>query len=1429
MARPGFATREELSRWADSVAASTELPRLIRRLILESGKGLTELKFPAAEGARVGDWDGVVRSGEATAFIPDGLSGWELSVEKNVTRKASEDYDKRIASPDGTPPATCAYVAVSLRGWKNRSQWAAERGKQGRWREVRVLGLDEVEAWLESAPVTHAWISEQLGLAPHGMATVETWWESWSTATDPAFQPELVLAGRGKEAEELRKRLTAAPQVITVAGRSRDEVIAFICAFEQVEDRSAASNLVSRTAIVDDLATWRALQDRTSPLILLAKTEQVGVDARKASSHHVIIPIVGAAQADIVLPPIDSTAATELLKAALGKSSDKDAGDLARLARVSLAAARRRSAKKPELMQPSWASRPVPRVVRRLLLAHRWNEGRDSDKELVAQLAGKAYDDVAEDVRSLSSGEDPMLTKVDEAVTVVSPHDAWILLRSEIDEGDLAAFRTYALAVLSAPDPALELEPDKRWQAGVLGKSRIHSDDLRDGVASALALLGTLGDEVLPGTATTGADAAKGIVWKLLDEANADRTGTLWSSLDDVLPSLAEAAPDEFLGGVAKGLEGEPPLLRALFANEGDGLFGRSYHTGLLWGLEVCAWSPGHFGSAVDLLGHLAAIDPGGRLANRPSSSLRSIFLPWVPQTSVNVEGRLASIDALRKRRPEVAWTLMLSCMPQVMDSSHPTYEPRYRPWKPAERPVLMREYWSFIDGLTERLISDAGDSADRWAQLAEKIDDVPVELRTKFLDQLRAIASTGSLSDKHRGRIWESLQELVGRHREFPDADWVLPSVEIERIAEVASLFEPETPLVKHKWLFADWRPPIEAVRRRNIADYDKELRRLRAEAMAEISKAASWDEIVAFGAEAKVPFAVGLALADAGLHQFEGDLLALLDSEDGRHHQVAHAYCARRAESDPDWIDRVRSSAALTPRQHARLLLATPEISDGWERAEKAGADVAHEFWRGFPMYPIKDVDHLVTAIGRLLDVGRTGVALDLLALCLPSDPDKRITELIERGLDQFLHQGGQDPEVNPQDYDYERLFEYLDKSDSVTTDRIAQLEWSFLSALEHTGRHFKIHQALADSPELFVSLLTKLYRPRLSDEEQGAEEGPAVQDEAEKPKAESAEWFHNAYRLLSGWKTVPGTREDGTFDSEKLRDWITKARQQAAAVSRRAVGDIHIGHVLAHSPADDDGLTPLIPIRDLIEETGSSDIEQGFRTEVFNSRGPTSRGLDTGGVQERALSASYAEHAVKLADRWPRTARIFKALADEYERDARRVDEDAERYRKGLETSTAVGPRPDQAPVDSDHVPYFAYGSNMSTKRIEKRLGPVKKRAIARLADYAIAFDKRSTVDGSGKTNLVKREGAEVWGVVFDLTPEQMAKLASIEKGYTEQGIAVEVDGEATPVRTFVAEERTRQLRPTREYLNLLIEGAGEHGLPDAYVQKLRRVRT
>jgi hypothetical protein len=124
-----------------------------------------------------------------------------------------------------------------------------------------------------------------------------------------------------------------------------------------------------------------------------------------------------------------------------------------------------------------------------------------------------------------------------------------------------------------------------------------------------------------------------------------------------------------------------------------------------------------------------------------------------------------------------------------------------------------------------------------------------------------------------------------------------------------------------------------------------------------------------------------------------------------------------------------------------------------------------------------------------------------------------------------------------------------------------------------------------------------------------------------------------------------------------------------RQARRVGHLEIGDSHIGRVLAHGPPDSDGARPCEPIRTLLEKLQSPAIEDGLRVELYNSRGPTSRGVFDGGDQERIVAAGYAEQAEKFADRWPRTATVLRDLAESYEREARRMDEEAERRRKGF----------------------------------------------------------------------------------------------------------------------------------------------------------------
>lgn len=624
MKKTGLATQQDLLNWANTTAARSEFPRLIRRLVLETGDNPSLVDFPAGEGTVTGGWDGVsVCDGTAT-FVPAGMALWELSVGRATTSKADSDYEKRFETPDGRPATQATYVQVILRRWTERKKWAKERSKDGRWTQVRAYGVDSVETWLESTPATHAWISELLGLTPYGIRGIEGWWERWSTSTDPALTPSLVLAGRESSAEELRRELSGGPSITTVDAASLDEALGVIAA--AILGAEDAERLGARAIFVDKVESWRELAAKPGPLVLVACSPEVIAEAEVAKSHHVVVPTIGARSADIEFPSVEAAVFAERLEEL--ETDREKAHDLARLARRSLPALRRRIAFKPELHEPEWARSPVHRTVRAALLASSWVDGAEGDREVLEELAGCPYDEFKEGLAALAATEDPFITKIGSTWTVVSPIDAWQQLGPSIDGDDLKRFAATVEAVLLEEDPATELPRSERWwRASVEGRVRKHSGDLRSGLVASLALLGVEGSAVAEGIGGAVADAT---VRTLVENANEDASGERWASLAPHLPLLAEASPSAFLDGVRTACGGETPLVAALFRDgeaDHDPMFGPgSPHTGLLWGLETAAWSPDHLAEVVYLLAAIAEVDHGGRLSNRPANSLESIF-----------------------------------------------------------------------------------------------------------------------------------------------------------------------------------------------------------------------------------------------------------------------------------------------------------------------------------------------------------------------------------------------------------------------------------------------------------------------------------------------------------------------------------------------------------------------------------------------------------------------------------------------------------------------------------------------------------------------------------------------------------------------------------------------------------------------------------
>jgi gamma-glutamylcyclotransferase (GGCT)/AIG2-like uncharacterized protein YtfP len=133
------------------------------------------------------------------------------------------------------------------------------------------------------------------------------------------------------------------------------------------------------------------------------------------------------------------------------------------------------------------------------------------------------------------------------------------------------------------------------------------------------------------------------------------------------------------------------------------------------------------------------------------------------------------------------------------------------------------------------------------------------------------------------------------------------------------------------------------------------------------------------------------------------------------------------------------------------------------------------------------------------------------------------------------------------------------------------------------------------------------------------------------------------------------------------------------------------------------------------------------------------------------------------------------------------------------------------------------YFAYGSNLKWTRMRQRVPSARVMGRARLPGFRITCDKHGA-DGSGKANLYADAAAEVWGALYALDPADWPALDACETRYERIAVRVETGAERLLAETYVSEARTADPIPFLWYWRLVLEGAREHALPEAYVRIL-----
>lgn len=1246
---PELVTASQLSQWAKVASrdAQQTLPELVQRLLVATG-GVVVESMPCGDGVSSEGWDGVA-VGNASKFLPDGRIGFELGTSARVQAKAEEDYALRVADPLGLDPGATTFAFVTPHRWKRRAVWLAEKRKENVWHEVIVLDADGLEAWLRATPSVHYWISEHLGRKPRRAQTLGTWWDRFRTQTDPPLPLALFSAGRGVAAETLSTFLAGSPDTLVVRSSWASDVLAFVYAALAGPDGSTEHN-AEPTVVVDDPDVWDDIVAQPGRVVLLPTFPNADIAAARAAGHHVILP-VGRDQA------LSGAAAMELPKPArhLAAKAFEDtdlpfdeAFRLAGLARRNLPSLIRTRARDPRHARPPWSEPPDGALFAVLGLVGGWDP-TDADHAIVEEIADRPWDAVEERLLLWDVGSDRPFVQSAGRWQAGSVDDLLALVGHQLSPTGLARWLQAAERVLLELDPVVELPDDERMLAGVRGIGRVYSATLRGGVARGAALLGANGG-ITFSDGTTAEQLANRFVRSLLRKANDDESGRLWRSLEYELPLLAEAAPEAFLELVHEALDRTPTVLAGMFRDQEQTSFlgASSPHTHLLWALETLCWSEDHILEATRALARLDRVDmPRGRLGNRPHRSLAEVLMPWIRHTAAALPVRLRAIDVVCAEPGETGWRLLMALWPQHSTASPPS-SPRFRDWKPDSKDVQVAEWHDAVAHIVSSALRLAGDDPARWGELVGRLSPISPSQRTACLDALEELLDRGRLNEDDRAQLWNSLRETVGSHRTFADADWAMGESDLARIESLTERLQPAAPAERYAYLF-DWRPDIVEASRDDHAAWERELQRLRAEAIEMAMADDGLDGLVHLIRKSPQPHLTGLSASQVALDDFEDTFIGWLTSEDHALSQFAGNWSAARAqERGPEWLTAALSNpAAATDEHKVCLALNAPRTSATWSSLKAIKPGLAGDYWRRVRIYRVPDED-LETALRELVGHDRPIAAVELAAHtihAIDGSSQSMTPELAQFALDGLL--GARESSETPSQmtsYDIGIVLDYL-QNHGADDVKVAQYEFAFFRALEHHRQPRALERRLAASPPDWVRLVCQIYR--------ASGEAQAEPTEDAKFAAEHAWW------VLRGWKRLPGLRDDGSVDGDHLAKWVKAARLLLVQEDRVDVGDEQVGQVLAMSPPGADGIWPHEAVRDVIEAVGNHHIESGLYIGRVNSRGITSRDPHEGGSLERALAAEYADWARRLYVGCPRTARVLRRLAESYEQDARRHD--------------------------------------------------------------------------------------------------------------------------------------------------------------------------
>ncbi len=1245
-----------IAAWAEKIEARSLLAALIRRLVHSTDLEITRSDFPAHDLSQRHGWDGYVESENASAWVPQGLSGWEFGCNDNPTSKANGDYKARTSAIPKQKRKETTFVFVTPRNWPKKKAWLEKKTAERNWKDVRAYDANDLEQWLEQSAPAQVWFASQLGVPSDGCQILADYWKSWAGATKPPLSQKIFDSAIGDHQKALKDWLgNPSADPLVVSAGSKEEALAFVSVAALNVDE--LKELAEQGILISSAEAAKRLGAIPTQFIPIAINDEAEAElARTLRDRRTIVitdkRVIGSeAQVSVDLPSYESF--SKALEA-MGVEHE-EISRLSNHSGMSPTILRRLLAKLPALKEPQWATPSNIRDMIPLVLAGAWKSNNENDQAILKVLSGKEYGAIEQTVASLACLNDSPIWSEGEYRGVVSKLECFYAIIAHITLGELNHFFSVAKSVLREDDPSLDLEKSDRWAANLHNKVRDHSGAIRESLGETLIILAVYGNGFLQ--RRLGVDIAERVA-DLVKKLLQDKIGRVWQSQQGDLPRYAEAAPGTFLDIVDEELLKDTPSFRDLFEPVDSGIFSRCDRTGMLWALELLAWDPKGLPRVTSILARLSQYPLEDNWANKPIRSLNDILLSWKPHTAATFEQRCKVLETLCRNYPDIGWQICINHLRPDQRFTSGTYCPR---WRNDASGVLSRHvdenHYNFLRKCLEIVLAWGCPTKDTLSDLIGCLSAVPPKERSLVTKQFKQWLKSSPPDEdiiELRERVRTStLTYRARRHRNMDESGYADGRI-------IYDLLEPTDIVLKHHWLFAkhwvDYSPEELKGDDFDNFEHEKRLSEHRVIALKEVLAAAGTDGILRLCRMVDGGSVIGSLLeqeilSEEEVREFAVQCLLTDEKENmGRVDQCLAGLLHQFDDSSSadvlgNLMDRLLECKA-DQETKLRLALAAPFAKQTWERLHDWGKGFEQSYWETVkPVWNHFKPNDLNFLIGKLIEVNRPYAAFHVAHL----EPDSIDSDYLIWLLNDILtNTTEQDKHLRPDGCDIESVFGSLNKRNDIERRDLAKLEYLYIEVLTPTSKYGlpNLSKKIAESPLLFMQLLAIYFK---------RDDGGTDPDDWDLPAEpeDKKNVASRAYRALEHVSILPCMEEKGSINVDKLRNWILEARNLAKTHARAAIGDQRIGHLLSNCGPGKDEIWPREEVRQIFEEIASSEISIGMRIGYYNSGGVEFRKVDS--QRERDKATEFIGYADTLMNEMPFTSRMLRDLAQSYKRDA------------------------------------------------------------------------------------------------------------------------------------------------------------------------------